>query len=64
MATIIEDMYVTPLISEGLTELDLSKENPIISGYNNQDENKRIPGGLVNAMIKIFLTDQIGIGIT
>lgn len=64
MATIIEDMYVTPLISEGLTELDLSKENNIISGYNKKDENKRIPGGLVNAMIKIFLTDQIGIGIT
>ena len=43
MATIIEDMYVTPLISEGLTELDLSKENQIISGYNKKDENKRIP---------------------
>lgn len=64
MATIMESMFVTPLISDALTDIDVSKENPVISGYNSQDKGRKIPGGLVNAMIKIFLTDQIGIGVT
>ena len=64
MASVIEDMYTIPLISDELTDIDISKENPVASGYNTRGGNTKIPGGLVNALIKIFLPDRIGIGVT
>lgn len=60
----IEDMYAHTLVSGTLTEYEANKPNDITSGYNTTAGNVLIPGGILNAMIKMFLSDRIGIGLS
>lgn len=60
----IEDMFTHALVSGTLTEYEANKPNDITSGYNMNSDNVTIPGGILNAMIKVFLSDRIGIGLS
>ncbi len=64
MAAIIEDVYTCPILNEMLTEIDTETTLNGYSGYNVNCEEIQVPGGIVNAMITLFLTDKIGIGVT
>ena len=64
MAAIIEDVYTCPILNEMLTEIDTETTLTGTSGYNINFEEIKVPGGIVNAMITLFLTDKIGIGVT
>jgi len=64
MAAILEDLYSCPILNAMLSDVDAETEVPGLSGYNNDGTDVRVPGGIVNAMITLFLTDSIGIGVT
>jgi len=64
MATILQDMYSCPLINESLTELRPNEKCDGQSGYNPEGNDVVIPGGVLNAMIKLFLSEEIGIGVS
>lgn len=64
MAAILEDVYACPVLNAMLTDIDADAEIPGISGYNDEGTDVRVPGGVINAMITLFLTDNIGIGVT
>ena len=59
----VEDMMTHTLVSETLTEYEANKPNDITSGYNTTASNVMVPGGIPNAMIKVFLSDRIGLGL-
>ena len=63
MAAIIEDVYTCPILNEMLTEIDTETTLTGTSGYNINFEEIKVPGGILNAMITLFLTDKIGIGV-
>ena len=60
----VEDMMTHTLVSETLTEYEANKPNDITSGYNTTASNVMVPGGILNAMIKVFLSDRIGLGLS
>ena len=60
----VEDMMTHTLVSETLTEYEANKPNDITSGYNTTASNVMVPGGILNAMIKVFLLDRIGLGLS
>ena len=60
----VEDMMTHTLVSETLTEYEANKPNDITSGYNTTASNVMVPGGIPNAMIKVFLSDRIGLGLS
>ena len=62
MSTIIQDMYGISLINDSLTDIRVNSDNDAFSGYNQNGTPVKIPGGIVNAIIKIFLSQRIGIG--
>lgn len=64
MATLLQDMYAHQLINEVLTDLRPETTISGISGYNTSGVDISVPAGVVNAMIKIFLSEKIGIGVT
>ncbi len=64
MSSILEDIYSCPLMNESLTEIKTDKRFYGSSGYNANGDEIAVPGGLVNAMIKLFLSDDIGLGVT
>lgn len=63
MSTILDELYTVSVISS-LSDLEASIDNNEISGYNPNGTVKKIPGGIINSLIKIFLAEQIGIGIS
>lgn len=64
MSSILEDIYTCPLMNESLTAVKPDKKFNGSSGYNTNGNEITVPSGLVNAMIKLFLSDDIGIGVT
>lgn len=60
----IEDMYAPTIISDVLTDLKTDQPNDTASGYNTTGSMARIPSGILNAMIKVFISEKIGIGVT
>ena len=64
MSTIIQDMYGISLINDSLTDIRVNSDNDAFSGYNQNGTPVKIPGGIVNAIIKIFLSQRIGIGVS
>lgn len=64
MASFLQDMYAHPLINEMLTEMTGDTVIQNLSGYNTMGLSNPMPPGVVNAMIKIFLGEKIGIGVT
>ena len=64
MANILQDMYACPLVNDSLTELKPNDKLEGLSGYNTGGNDVTIPGGVLNAMIKLFLSDEIGIGVS
>lgn len=64
MATILEDMFTCPVINESLSEITGETSISGVSGYNTDGSEIKAPGGIVNAMISLFLTDKIGLGVT
>ncbi|HBT65548.1 MAG TPA: hypothetical protein DEB10_12910 [Ruminococcaceae bacterium] len=60
----IQDMYTYSLISDTLTDFRTDQKCDVLSGYNSTGNPAQIPGGILNAMIKIFLSEKIGIGVT
>ncbi len=64
MGSLLQDMYAHQLINEVLTELQPGQTLTVVSGYNTSMVENTVPAGVVNAMIKIFLAEEIGIGVT
>ena len=64
MSSILEDIYSCPLMNDSLTAVKPDKKFNGASGYNMDGKEIAVPGGLLNAMIKLFLSDDIGIGVT
>ena len=64
MAKLLQDMYAHQLINDVLTDLKPETTISGISGYNTSGVDISVPAGVVNAMIKIFLSEKIGIGVT
>ena len=64
MAKLLQDMYAHQLINDVLTDLKPETTISSISGYNTSGVDISVPAGVVNAMIKIFLSEKIGIGVT
>ena len=64
MATILQDMYSCPLVNDSLTQLKPNDKFNGVSGYNPEGNEITIPGGVLNAMIKLFLSDEVGIGVS
>ncbi len=64
MGSLLQDMYAHQLINEVLTDLQPGQTLTVTSGYNTSMAENTVPAGVVNAMIKIFLTEEIGIGVT
>lgn len=64
MSTILDELYSVPVISDALSDLKASTDNDGISGYNINGSVNKIPGGIINSLIKIFLAEQIGIGVS
>ena len=61
MSTILDELYSVPVISDALSDLKASTDNDGISGYNINGSVNKIPGGIINSLIKIFLAEQIGV---
>ena len=59
MATLLQDMYAHQLINDMLTDLKPETTISGISGYNTSGTDVSVPAGVVNAMIKIFLSEKI-----
>ncbi len=64
MATLLQDMYNCQLINEVLTDFRSEMKIQGVSGYNTSGTETPVPPGVVNAMIKIFLSEDIGFGAT
>lgn len=64
MATILQDMFACPLINDSLSKLKANDQFDGISGYNTDGNSVFVPGGLLNAMIKLFLSEGVGIGVS
>ena len=62
--TFLQDMYSHQLINDMLTEMTGDTVIRNLSGYNTMGISNPMPPGVVNAMIKIFLGEKIGIGVT
>ena len=60
MAKLLQDMYAHQLINDMLTDLKPETTISGISGYNTSGVDIAVPAGVVNAMIKIFLSEKIG----
>ncbi len=61
---ILEDMYKSPIVNEALSEIGTDMTFEGMSGYNGEGNEIQVPGGIVNSMISLFLTEKIGIGVT
>ena len=61
---ILEDMYKSPIVNEALSEIGTDMTFEGMSGYNGEGTEIQVPGGIVNSMISLFLTEKIGIGVT
>ena len=59
MATLLQDMYNSQLINEVLTDFRSETMIQPASGYNTSGVESPVPLGVVNAMIKIFLSVKI-----
>ena len=64
MATLLQDMYNCQLINEVLTDFRSETMVQPVSGYNTSGVENPVPLGVVNAMIKIFLSEDIAFGAT
>jgi len=64
MATLLQDMYNCQLINEVLTDFRSETMIQPASGYNTSGVENQVPLGVVNAMIKIFLSEDIAFGAT
>ena len=64
MATILQDMFSCQLINDSLSRLKANEQFDGIAGYNADGNPVTVPGGVLNAMIKIFLSDGVGIGVS
>ena len=64
MATLLQDMYNSQLINEVLTDFRSETMIQPASGYNTSGVENPVPLGVVNAMIKIFLSEDIAFGAT
>lgn len=64
MATILQDMFACPLINDSLSKLKANDQFDGIAGYNADGKPVSIPGGVLNAMIKLFLSEGVGIGVS
>lgn len=59
MAKLLQDMYAHQLINDVLTDLKPETTISGISGYNTSGVDISVPAGVVNAMIKIFLSEKL-----
>ena len=64
MATLLQDMYNCQLINEVLTDFRSETMIQPASGYNTSGVENPVPLGVINAMIKIFLSEDIAFGAT
>lgn len=64
MATILQDMFACPLINDSLSKLKANDQFDGIAGYNADGNSVFVPGGVLNAMIKLFLSEGVGIGVS
>lgn len=64
MATLLQDMYNCQLINEVLTDFRSETMIQPASGYNTSGVEHPVPLGVINAMIKIFLSEDIAFGAT
>ena len=64
MAAILEDMITCPIVNESLSEITSDTTISGVSGYNQNGSECKAPAGIINAMISLFLTDKIGLGVT
>lgn len=64
MAAILEDMITCPIVNESLSEITSETTIVGLSGYNQGGDECKVPAGIINAMISLFLTEKIGIGVT
>lgn len=64
MATLLQDMYNCQLINEVLTDFRSETMIQPTSGYNTSGVENPVPLGVINAMIKIFLSEDIAFGAT
>ena len=64
MATILQDMFACPLINDSLSKLKPNDQFEGIAGYNADGNPVFVPGGVLNAMIRIFISEGVGIGVS